>query len=184
MTGFIQNNIDTIIGIGTLISNILFVILILVIALEPKSRAHIYRFVHRHVLLLIFLQALFAIVGSLLYSQVVGFPPCELCWIQRIFIYPQAVIALIAMMKKDKAVIDYLLPLSVIGGLVALYHSFVQWGLNIASIAKCTAQGGECARVYVSKFGYITIPFMSFTIFMFAIGVCLIYYQARKTHGA
>ena len=175
--------INTIIGIATLISHFVFIGLIIIIASHEKSRARIYRFVHTHILNLLFIEALFALAGSLAYSQLIGFPPCDLCWFQRIFIYPQVVIAFVALMKKDKAIVDYLLPMSVIGGIVALYQSFVQWGFLAGTLGGCVAIGGECAKIYVNAFGYITIPFMSFTIFMYSIGVMLIYYQARKVHG-
>ena len=183
MTQFIQTHISSVIGITTLLSHVFLIVLVIGIATHTKLRAHIYRFVHKRILLLIFLEALFALIGSLAYSQIVGFPPCELCWIQRIFIYPQVVIALIAMTKKDKGIVDYLLPMSIIGGLVALYQSLIQWGVAAVSVAGCTSVGGECAKVYVSQFGYITIPFMSFTIFVYSIGVMLVYYQAKKVHG-
>jgi disulfide bond formation protein DsbB len=179
----IQTYINLAIGVGTLVSHIVLLAIVIAIATHATWRGHLYRFVHKHVLNIIFLEALFAIVGSLAYSEIVGFPACDLCWIQRIFIYPQAVLALVAIIKKDKAIVDYLLPMSVIGGLVAFYQSLIHWGINAVSIAGCTAVGAACAKVYVSEFGYITIPFMSFTIFVYSIGVMLIYYQARKIHG-
>lgn len=175
--------LNLLIGFGTLFSHIIFVVLVVVIASHKNWRGKIYKFVHIHILNLLFAEALFALIGSLVYSQFIGFPPCELCWIQRIFIYPQVIIALVAMIKKDKLIVDYLLPMSVIGGLVALYQSFLQWGFNVGLGGGCLSEGGACAKVFVSQFGYITIPFMSFTIFAYSVGVMMIYYQARKTHG-
>ncbi len=171
------------IGVGTLISNILFVFLVIAISSHKNWRAKIYRFVHTHILNLLFVEALFAFVGSLVYSQIIGFPPCDLCWVQRILIYPQVIIALVAMIKKDKMIVDYLLPMSIIGALVALYHSLIQWGFSFGATGGCTALGGACAKVFVLEFGYITMPFMSFTIFAYSIGVMMIYYSARKIHG-
>lgn len=175
--------INTIIGIATVLSHIVFVGFVVVIASHPSTRSKIYKFVHTHILNIIFVESLFALVGSLAYSNIIGFPPCDLCWIQRVLIYPQVIISLVAIWKKDKLVVDYLLPMSVIGGLVALYQSFIQWGINSVSFGGCAAAGAECAKVYVNLFGYVTIPFMSFTIFAFSVGVMMIYYQARKTHG-
>ncbi len=179
---FLRTYINLIIGVGTLASHIVLIAIILMIVVSPTWRSRLYKFVHNHVLNIILIESLFALLGSLAYSEIVGFPPCDLCWIQRIFIYPQAIIAFIAILKKDKSIVDYLLPMSVIGGLVAFYQSLIHWGFN-TSITNCTAVGSECAKVYVSSFGYITIPFMSFTIFIYAIAVVLIYYQARKIHG-
>ena len=176
--------LNSAIGIGTLISHIFLVVLVVMVIFEPRVRDRVWLFVHRYILEIIAVISWVALLGSLAYSQIIGFPPCELCWIQRIFIYPQAVISLMAIFRKDKSVVSYLLPLSLIGGLVALYQSFIQWGFSSVSVLGCTsAATGECAKIFVNAFGYITIPFMSFTIFLYAIGVTLIYYQARKIHG-
>lgn len=180
----LQNTVNMIIGFGTLLSHIFLIIVLVLISIEKGFRAKLYRFVHSHILNIIFIEGLFALVGSLAYSQFIGFPPCELCWIQRIFIYPQVLISFIAIMKKDKNIVDYLLPMSVIGGVVAFYQSLIQWGFTGVSVLGCTAAGtGECAKIFVNAFGYITIPLMSFTIFVYSVGVILIYYQARKIHG-
>jgi disulfide bond formation protein DsbB len=111
------------------------------------------------------------------YSQIIGFPPCELCWIQRIFIFPQPLLAFIAIRANERGIMKYLLSLSIIGGCVALYHSYVQWGGNV-SLAPCVAEGGECAKVFVLSHGYITIPFMSFTVFAYLIALAVVYYKA------
>src|SRR5579859_2546202 len=43
-----------------------------------------------------FLVALAGVGGSLFYADIAGFQPCLLCWWQRIFLYPQAILLLIA----------------------------------------------------------------------------------------
>lgn len=181
MIPFIQANATPIVGFLTIMSNIIFVVLLVAILTHAGSRAHIRGFVHRNVLRLLFWATLSAVVGSLAYSEIVGFPACDLCWIQRMFMYPQAVLLLIAMQKNDRGIVDYLLPLSIIGGLVALYHTFVQWGWNTPTLA-CTGAGGACAKVYVLAYGYVTIPFMSLTVFAFLIAITFVYYHAKKYH--
>ena len=120
-----------------------------------------------------------AVVGSLVYSQIVGFPPCDLCWWQRIFMYPQVIILFMAMRRKNKGVIDYLVPLSILGAVISLYQSFVQWGFG-GSLLACTATGSACAKVFVLQYSYITIPFMSFTVFAYIIAMKFIYYRHDK----
>jgi disulfide bond formation protein DsbB len=97
--------------------------------------------------------------------------------------YPQTIITFIAIIKKEKNIVDYLLPLSILGAIVAFYHSLVQWGIGTGLLG-CTAVGGECAKVYVLEYGFITIPFMAFTTFVYLIGISLIYYKARKIKNA
>ncbi len=94
--------------------------------------------------------------------------------------YPQAIILFVAMRRKDKGIIDYLVPLSIIGAIIALYQSFAQWGFSVGSIAGCAAVGAECAKVYVREFSYITIPFMSFCVFIYIIVLKFIYYSHNK----
>ncbi len=177
--GFIENNITNVVATLTLLSNIAFVIFIAVLLLELKFRNIVYRFVEKHVLVLMLAVSLGALIGSLLYSNILNFPPCELCWIQRICMYPQALLALIALKKKDIGILDYMLPLSVIGAIVAAYHSLVQMGFGLGVLG-CTSVGGECARVYVLEYGYITIPFMALTTFVYLIAITLIFKKAKN----
>lgn len=177
MFSIIQSNAVPIIGFLTLLSNIIFVSVLLVILIHADSKKHLYNFVHKYILELLFFGILSAVVGSLVYSDIVGFLPCELCWWQRILMYPQLLIVAMAWRKKDKNVIDYLLPFSVLGALIALYQSFVQWGFSFGIEGGCVAAGGECAKVYFTQYSYITIPFMSFTVFIYIITLKFIYYH-------
>ncbi|MBA3733398.1 disulfide bond formation protein B [Patescibacteria group bacterium] len=176
---FIQTHITFVVATLTLISQIFFVALAILLFLEKKIREYVYGFVDKHVLTLLFVTTLAALIGSLAYSNIVGFLPCELCWIQRIFIYPQSVLTFMAILKKDRNIVSYLLPLSILGALVALYHSLTQLGIG-SSLLGCTSVGGECARVYVLEYGYITIPMMALTTFLYLIGISLIYFKAKN----
>ena len=77
--------------------------------------------------------------------------------------YPQAILFGLAFFKKDRNIFSYTIPLSLLGGIVALYHTYIQFGGT--SITPCTAVGAECAKVFFVEFGYITIPTMSLSIF-------------------
>ncbi len=180
MSAFILANATPIIGFLTLLSNIIFVVVLVVILIHAETKAKLHTFVHKYILELLFWGVLSAVVGSLIYSDIVGFPPCDLCWWQRIFMYPQAIVLLVAMKKKDKTIIDYLVPLSVLGAIVSLYQSFVQWGFFIGGGPGCVSLGGECAKVYFTAYSYITIPFMSFTVFSYIIALKYIYYRKNK----
>lgn len=106
-----------------------------------------------------------AVLGSLYYSNVIGYPPCPLCWWQRIFMYPLLIISLMAIIKKDKRVTDYLLTLAAMGFLFSLYHYYIEWGGS--PLIPCAAEGttAACSRRYVFAFNYITIPLMALTTF-------------------
>jgi disulfide bond formation protein DsbB len=103
-------------------------------------------------------------VGSLFYSDSAGFIPCSLCWWQRIFLYPQAFILLFAMIKKRDDVAPYSIFLSAIGGLISLYHVFLQFGGS--PFVPCSAGGASCSQRYFLEFGYVTLPTMALTGFL------------------
>ncbi|MGR5922655.1 disulfide bond formation protein B [Bacillus pacificus] len=44
--------------------------------------------------------SLIATCGSLYFSEILGFTPCNLCWYQRIFMYPLIFLIIIAMIKR------------------------------------------------------------------------------------
>src|SRR5699024_7405017 len=77
-------------------------------------------------LMIIWVQALIALIGSLFYSEVMGYVPCELCWIQRIFMYPLVIIYGIAALKKDLSIALPGLVLSGIGLCISIYHYLLQ----------------------------------------------------------
>jgi disulfide bond formation protein DsbB len=115
--------------------------------------------------LLAFVVALVATAGSLVYSDVIGYEPCKLCWFQRIFMYPLVILFGVALLKKDSRIADYALALAIPGALIAAYHYLLQ--LGIAPSLPCSAVGysAECSSRFVLQFGYITIPLMAFSAF-------------------
>lgn len=117
------------------------------------------------ILLLIWLQTLIATVGSLFYSEVMGYVPCDLCWIQRIFMYPLVIIYGVAAIKRDILIALPGLILSIAGSCVAIYHYALQ------KVPLLQDAGGFCSTVscnvqYVNYFGFITIPFLAAIAFL------------------
>jgi len=124
-----------------------------------------------------------ALLGSLILSEVEKFQPCMLCWWQRIFMYPIAFIMTVAILRRDKNAFYYVLPLSIIGMAIALYHSLLQWGVIRETVLDCSLNGNvSCTDAQINWFGFITIPFMSFVSFT-AINVliALRLYMNKKT---
>lgn len=119
-----------------------------------------------YALIIAFLLAWSATIGSLFLSEILHFPPCNLCWYQRILMYPLAVIFIVAIKRKDPNVAYYALPLSVMGIVVALYHYMLQMGIifkeNILSCSLST----PCTNIQVQLLGFITLPFLSLIAFL------------------
>lgn len=114
---------------------------------------------------LAFLVALIATLGSLYYSEVRGFIPCTLCWYQRILMYPLVAILLAGLIRRDPDLAAYVLPLALLGIVVAGYHYTLQLGLWGSESAACRV-GVPCSGRYVNWLGFITIPFQALTAFI------------------
>lgn len=130
-----------------------------------------------------FAVSLASTAGSLMYSEVVGFAACILCWIQRIFMYPLPFLFGLALWKKDKGVAPYALLLALVGGAVALY----QWAKDMLALygdvsLACPEVAGlpSCDKIYVLEYGYITIPMIALNAF---IWLALITFAALRKHG-
>lgn len=113
-----------------------------------------------------FIIAVTATSGSLYLSEIAGFEPCKLCWFQRIFMYPQALILGIAVFIKKKDVYNYLLPLSIIGSLIGAYHYYHQMRPDITIPCSTVGFSVSCSQRFFTHYGYITIPWMSFSAFV------------------
>jgi disulfide bond formation protein DsbB len=121
-------------------------------------------FIKKYGLYLAWVMSLIAILGSLYLSEILGYIPCKLCWIQRIFMYPLGIILGIAAYQNDKNAVKYALPLSVIGGGVSIFHYLIQKMPGLSEIVPCTA-GVPCQVDYLNWFGVITIPLLAFIAF-------------------
>jgi disulfide bond formation protein DsbB len=133
-------------------------------------------FVSKWSLCLGFLLSLFSIGMAVYYSDFLGIIPCSLCWYQRVFLFPQAVLFAVALFKKEAArIADYSIVLSVFGALVALYQHYIQ--MVGESPLPCPASGGDCVKRFLFEFGYITFPLVAFSAFALLIALMLF---ARK----
>ena len=147
--------------LGILVSHAVLVFLLLALIFRKSWGRSVVRRVGQHAVKLGFLVSSASILGSLFYSEIVGFPPCVLCWWQRVLIYPQVILFVTALLKRKSDVFIYAVPLSILSALVSFYHQYVYMGGK--SLLPCTALGGACSKIYVMAFGYITIPMMSLT---------------------
>ncbi|WP_160724384.1 disulfide oxidoreductase [Bacillus sp. USDA818B3_A] len=115
-------------------------------------------------LLLAWVAAIIATLGSLYFSEVMHFIPCTLCWYQRIFMYPLTVILGIAFYRNDQGIYRYVLPISIIGMLISGYHTLLQKLPYLQQFEMCTT-GVPCSKDYINWLGFITIPLLAFIAF-------------------
>jgi disulfide bond formation protein DsbB len=123
---------------------------------------------------LAFLVAAIATGGSLFFSEIAGFVPCELCWFQRICMYPLSIVTLLAAIANDRRAARYLLPLPLVGAGVSAYHLLVENGVvKQAQTCLLSAPGG-CATKWIEEFGYVTIPVLALTGFALCFALLLL----------
>ena len=113
---------------------------------------------------LLFIVASTATAGSLFFSEVMEFPPCVLCWYQRIAMYPLVFIYGIAALYELTDFLKYSFPLIVSGWLIALWHNLLHFNIIPENASPCR-EGVPCSTVYIEWFGFITIPLLSFIAF-------------------
>ncbi len=123
--------------------------------------------------------AIIGTLGSLYFSEVMHLPPCVLCWYQRICLYPLAVIIGIGIYRKDQHLPYYVLPLSIVGFCIALYHNLLYYRILPESAAPCSA-GVSCTIKLIEWFGFITIPLLSLIAFTLITLLIFIYLKERK----
>jgi disulfide bond formation protein DsbB len=122
---------------------------------------------------LAFLVAAIATGGSLFFSEIAHFPPCELCWYQRICMYPLSGILLLVALANDHRVTRYLLPLPIAGAGVAVYHLLVENGVVEQDQSCLISAPGGCATKWIEEFGYVTIPTLALSGFLLVGAIML-----------
>lgn len=131
-------------------------------------------------LFIAWLIAAVATLGALFLGEVMSLPICVLCWYQRIFMFPLALILPFGLFPYDRKVIRYALPLAVPGWLVAVYHQLLIVGVIPESIKPCT-QGIPCKEQVIQWFGFVTIPMLAIAAFSTIIVLLFIaYFRGAK----
>ncbi len=101
-----------------------------------------------------------ALVGSLYVSQILDVEPCLLCWYQRICIYPLVIIVGIAAFRGFIGIVPYVLPLVIMGFLIALYQVLLQEIPGWEPFSFCGA-AVNCTEKHDIGLGPITLPMLS-----------------------
>lgn len=135
--------------------------------------------IQENLLLGIWATALIATSGSLYFSEIRGYVPCDLCWIQRIFMYPLVIIVGVAFVQKNVRIAATSLIISVIGGSISLYHYGIQ---KLAFLSESAPSCGQvpCTGQYINYFGFITIPFLALIAFGLIAGMSIYLLKTLK----
>ncbi len=120
-----------------------------------------------------------SMLGSLFFSEVMLYPPCVLCWYQRICMYPLVLILLAGLFPVSITVVKYSLPLVCVGWLIAAYHNLLYYKILPESAAPCV-NGISCTTVHLEWLGFITIPLLSLLSFSLILILLLLTYRGLK----
>lgn len=108
---------------------------------------------------LAWLVAFGAMVGSLYFSEIANYEPCRYCWFQRIAMYPLALLLLIAMVRRDRNIAWYAVPIASIGALLALRHRYLELNPSFGP-GGCSADV-PCSAVWFERLGFVTLAVMA-----------------------
>jgi disulfide bond formation protein DsbB len=112
--------------------------------------------------------ALVSTLGSLYFSEVANFVPCNLCWYQRIAMYPLAVILLVAALRRDWGVRWYAVPVGAIGAVISTYHVLLEKFPSLESSSVCSI-AVPCNFIWFEELGFVTLPYMALSAFLLVL---------------
>jgi disulfide bond formation protein DsbB len=126
----------------------------------------------------LWIVALISTLGSLFFSEVMKYPPCVLCWYQRICMYPLVMIFFVGLFPLDKNIIRFSLPLVISGWAIALYHNLLYYKILPESAAPCQ-QGISCTTTFIKWWGFMTIPLLSLIAFSILLVSLLLSFRKK-----
>ncbi|MEG0681873.1 MAG: disulfide oxidoreductase [Eubacterium sp.] len=130
-------------------------------------------------LLMIWVVALMATLGSLYFSEIRSYEPCELCWYQRIIMYPIVLISTVAIIQKNARIALTTAVFACIGAATSLYHYSIQ-KLTFLQDSAIACGRVPCTGQYINWFGFITIPFLALTAFVLIAAISFYILKVMK----
>jgi disulfide bond formation protein DsbB len=121
-----------------------------------------------------------SMLGSLYFSEVENYIPCRLCWFQRVAMYPIALVALVALFRRDHAARFYMVPMAAVGAAISTYHYLIEWGV-LNDSESCGLFGPACADIWFREFGFVTLAFMALAGFVGIIVFNTVSFESVQT---
>lgn len=129
------------------------------------------------VLFAAWIVALAASLGALFIGEVMGQVPCSLCWHQRAFMFPLALLLAVACYRSDAGAWRYAVPLAATGWLIASWHTLLFYGVVSEAIQPCSASGPSCSGENMILLGWAPLPVLS--LLAFTAILALLFFVAR-----
>lgn len=155
----------------------------------PAFRRHIARHSYRQLYGATAAIVLVSIIGALIYQLAYATPVCELCWWQRIFLFPIAIVGFVAAWYRTKEAHVIIGILAFIGLFYAAYHYYLHFqGLVLGNpLAVPCSSGGllpACGDSPILTFGFVTIPFMGILVFINLLILAYFVHQKVRSENA
>jgi disulfide bond formation protein DsbB len=125
------------------------------------------------------LVAAMATLGALYLGEVRGLPICSLCWYQRLFMFPLALLLPFGLFPFDARMVRYGLVLAVPGLAFAVFQMLMVAGVIPEALQPCS-QGVPCGRTVAVWFGFVTIPLLSAAAFLLITALLLAALRRRN----
>lgn len=132
-----------------------------------------------NLLLLAWLLSVVATLGAIFIGEIMGKVPCNMCWYQRIFMFPLPVILGIAVYREDFSIWRYTLPLAFLGAGFSAFHSLLFFKILPEEVKPCMAEGPSCSGADMMLWGYLPLPLLSLVAFVL-IMIMLFLIKVRK----
>lgn len=162
---------NLILALGSIALGLLGVFLII----DIYSKRELEAILRQQNLTIAFAVTFFGSVAALIYSEVYNFPPCSLCWFQRVFLFAQVPLLAVALYEKNTRVALTGMVFSVSGLIFSLYQHYLQMGGKGA--CPTSGPGIDCAERFFYEFGFLTFPLMSALVFFFLFSL---YFYSHK----
>jgi len=117
------------------------------------------------------LVAAVTMAGSLYFSIGAHYLPCELCWYQRICVYPLTAILLVAALRRDRGVWMYAGIPALVGVIIAAYHTQLQAFPEQKTFCD---MANPCTNRFVWEFGFVSLPLMNLVALLFIITMLVV----------
>ena len=154
--------------------------------LSRRARAFavdVARFVGPQAVLVAWIVAIVTTLGSLYYSEHAGYLPCELCWYQRILMYPLVIVLGVGWLRRDAKVWMTAAPFVVLGAPLSLYHWLVERVPSFAESSSCSIVA-PCTAPYFEKLGFVTLAWMCLSSFLLIGTLLVLSVTAQRAEGA
>jgi disulfide bond formation protein DsbB len=154
---------------------VLAIVSVIAALVSPRARAGVMQLVTTvapQSVVFAWIVATVTTLGSLYYSEHAGFTPCELCWYQRILMYPLVIVLGVAVLRRDRAVWTTALVFVVLGAPLSLYHWLVERVPAFEESSSCSATV-PCNTPWFEKLGFVTLAWMAMSSFLL-IGVLMV----------